>query len=451
MTLRFFGRWVCVHGILTLTGQTSFAIAVYSDFTASSPMVRHAGEMYCNRGASMGRQQKVLVFTALPDDLVRFRFHILKTIREYGHELVACAAIEDRLAGVLAIDIPTFLAEYGITYRPFPLRRTGLNPLSDLRTCWALYRLCRVERPDVVLCCNAKPIVYGTLAAKAAGVRAICTLVTGLGFGAARHSRNSGLAVLITRRLYRMAFALATTVIFQNSDDRDEMIRSGLVPPTARTGIVNGSGVDIERFTPAPLPQGAPVFLIISRLLREKGVVEFAEAARLVKVSYPYAQFWLVGPADHDHSDAIAEDEVHAWEREGILTWYGSTHDVRPFIEAATVYVLPSYHEGTPRTVLEAMAMGRPIITTDAPGCRQTVSDGDNGFLVPVQNALALAEAMQRFLRDPDLVATMGERSRTLAVDRYDARKVGRATAALLQVEPLVSATPLEDTVPVAP
>jgi len=393
----------------------------------------------------MAIRHTVLVFTALPDDLIRFRFHILTTIKEYGHTLIACAAREDILAGVMGVDIPAFLAQHDIVYKNFPLHRTGLNPLRDLQTLCALYKLCRREKPDVLLCCNAKPIVYGSLAAKLAGVPRICSLVTGLGFGAARNSENAGLAVKITRALYKWALSLNSTVIFQNQDDCDEMVHSGLVAPTAETGIVNGSGVDIEKFQPVPFPPGATTFLIISRLLREKGVGEFAAAARLVKMKYPETQFELVGPVDHEHRDAISEEEVHTWEQEGFLTWHGSTSDVRPFIEQSTVYVLPSYHEGTPRTVLEAMAMGRPIITTDTSGCRQTVVDGENGFLVPVQDVEMLAAAMERFLDHPELIPIMGEKSRVMAVEKYDARKVGKAMAQLMRLAPC---PPVQDDVP---
>ncbi|MCS7241048.1 MAG: glycosyltransferase family 4 protein, partial [Candidatus Bipolaricaulota bacterium] len=173
---------------------------------------------------------------------------------------------------------------------------------------------------------------------------------------------------------------------------------------------------------PAPPHLSPPTFTLIARLLREKGVREFAEAARRVKEEYPQARFLLIGPLD-TNPGAIREEEVRGWVKDGILEWVPWTEDVRPYLAQTSVYVLPSYREGVPRSTQEAMAMARPVITTDVPGCRETVVNGVNGFLVPPRNPQALIQAMKRFLQEPKLVVRMGLESRRLAEDRFDARK----------------------------
>jgi glycosyltransferase involved in cell wall biosynthesis len=216
-------------------------------------------------------------------------------------------------------------------------------------------------------------------------------------------------------------------VFFQNPDDLALFQERGILQPHTPVCVVNGSGVDVASFAVRPLPAaalaGAVRFLFIGRLLGDKGVREYAQAARLLKRSHPQVQCALVGWID-SNPNAISQAELDGWVADGSIEFLGRLADVRPAIEACSVYVLPSYREGTPRTVLEAMAMGRAVITTDAPGCRETVVDGDNGFLVPVHSVDALAEAMARFITDPTLAARMGQRGRQLAEEKYDVHKV---------------------------
>jgi glycosyltransferase involved in cell wall biosynthesis len=276
---------------------------------------------------------------------------------------------------------------------------------------------------------TAKPVIWGMIAARLSTVPVRVALITGLGF-AFTDRDHSGLSrglARVVRWLYWFSLRFATTVIFQNPDDKAEFVRLRVITPAQKLCVVDGSGVDTEWFRPAPLP-GAATFLLIARLLADKGVREYAEAARVVRMQHPSARFRLVGWFDENPS-AISRAEVEAWVARGDIEYVGALEDVRPAIAAAAVYVLPSYREGTPRTVLEAMAMARPIITTDTPGCRETVRCGVNGFLVPPRNVPALAEAMLRFITDPSLAARMGAQSRAIAEQRYDARRVARATA----------------------
>jgi glycosyltransferase involved in cell wall biosynthesis len=220
-----------------------------------------------------------------------------------------------------------------------------------------------------------------------------------------------------------MGLRRATGVIFQNPDDAREFLERGLLTSRITPQIVNGSGVDTKAFSVAVFPSGPIRFLLIARLLGDKGIREFAEAAKMLKAENPAVEFHLVGPID-SNPDGLPENLVECWHNANILYWHGSLLDVRPAILASHVYVLPSYREGTPRTVLEAMSMGRPIITSDAPGCRETVVDGLNGFLVPVRDTEALADAMRKFIETPDLISQMGAQSRKIAEEKYDVGKV---------------------------
>ena len=303
-----------------------------------------------------------------------------------------------------------------------PMARAGTNPLSDAGTMFALYRLMRAIQPDAVLPYTIKPVIYGTLAAWLARVPRRFALVTGLGY--AFTGEKKGLVKRIVHRLYALSLMRATKVFFQNPDD-DQLFRQlGILPASVPSVVVNGSGVDVSSYAQVPLPAAAPSFLLIARLLGDKGVREYANAAARIKKRYPQARFLLVGWID-ENPDAIGQDELDRWVKDGVIEFLGKLSDVRPAIAATTVYVLPScYREGTPRTVLEAMAMGRAVITTDAPGCRETVIDGENGYLIPVRSVDVLTEAMARFVDEPELAARMGARSRQLAVEKYDVNKV---------------------------
>ena len=363
---------------------------------------------------------KFLLIASFPDSLVHFRGPLITALLSRGLQVHVAAPGLTRGSAVRAQ-----LQAQGLVVHDIPLQRTGQNPLADLRSLWALWRLMRRVRPDFVLGYTIKPVIYGTLAAWLARVPRRFALITGLGYAFTAQRARSRLGRLV-QRLYALALARAQGVFFQNPDDAALFRQLGLLAPGAAVCVVNGSGVDVAAFTPAPLPAGGPHFLLIARLLGDKGVREYAQAAALVRAQHPAARFALVGWID-DNPDAIAQHELDAWVASGTVDFAGRLHDVRPAIAACSVYVLPSYREGTPRTNLEAMAMGRAIITTDAPGCRETVVDGDNGFLVPVKSADALAQAMLRFVQDPGLAARMGLRSRQLAEEKYDVHQVNAA------------------------
>lgn len=361
-----------------------------------------------------------LLIASFPDSLLHFRGPLL-------HALLARGLTVHVAAPDLPVGSPMRqqLEAKGLHVHDIPLRRTGMNPIADFATLLHLQRLMRRIQPDHVLGYTIKPVIYGSLAALLARVPRRFALITGLGYafqGQEDGSDSRGLLRSLVQRLYGLALRGTHKVFFQNPDDQALFRSMGILQPAAPSCVVNGSGVDVAQYAVAPLPS-APRFLLIARLLGDKGVREYAEAARRVRARHPEAVFSLVGWID-ENPDAIKQQELDAWVADGTVDYHGRLSDVRPAIAGCSVYVLPSYREGTPRTVLETMAMGRPIITTDAPGCRETVVDGDNGFLVPVKAVDELAAAMLRFIEEPELAARMGARSRQIAEEKYDVHRV---------------------------
>lgn len=372
---------------------------------------------------------KVVVIASLAYSLTNFRGRLLAAMVRAGHDVIACAPDDDPAT-------EASLQAMGVRYRRISMQRTERNPLGDLRTLWDLVRLLRDERPGVVLAYTQKPIIYGGLAARLAGNTRFHAMVSGLGHV---FSDDGGkprrLLQLLVAVLYRAAVAKAETVFVFNRDDDAEMRRWRILRPSHRVVQVPGSGIDTSRFAVQPLPAGAPVFLLVARLLRSKGLAEFAEAARLVRERFPAARFQLLGPLDPNPA-GVTLDELAAWNASGGVEYLGETKDVAPFLARASVFVLPTfYREGLPRTILEAMATGRAIITTDAPGCRETVEPDRNGYLVPVRDAAALADAMVPFLRDPELAARMGARSRQIAEARFDVEKVNALLLSTMELD----------------
>jgi glycosyltransferase involved in cell wall biosynthesis len=376
---------------------------------------------------------KIVVLASLAYSLTNFRGQLLAAMVRAGHDVVACAPEDSE-------ETRAALAALGVRYRAVAMQRAGSNPFADGQTLAAYVRLLRDERPDVVLAYTQKPIIYGGIAARIVGGSAFHAMCSGLGYvftddGAPSRTLKRRALRGIVARLYRLAVARAATVIVFNSDDAAEMRRLGIVDAAQKVVQVPGSGVDTRRFKAKPIPDGPPVFLLVARLLRDKGLAEFAEAARQVRTRWPEARFRLLGPLDPNPS-GVTLAELAQWNASGGVEYLGETRDVVPYLASASVFVLPSYYrEGLPRTILEALATGRAIVTTDAPGCREPIEPGINGFLVPVRNAWALADAMAAFLRDPGLAARMGKRSREIAVERFDADKVNALLLATMKLD----------------
>jgi glycosyltransferase involved in cell wall biosynthesis len=279
----------------------------------------------------------------------------------------------------------------------------------------------------VVFAYTIKPVTFGMIAAKLAFVPKRFGLITGLGYLFIDDgSRRQRLVRSVAWPLMRLGTSCSTAIFVQNPDDARDLRAHRVVGRHTPIRRFWGSGVDMAEFERRPLPGGRPVFLMVARLLRDKGVCEFVEAARIVKRAHPDARFLLVGPPDPNPA-GVPLEQVEGWRREGVVEVVGGVDDVRPYLEACHVFVLPSYREGTPRSVLEAMAVGRAIITTDAPGCRTTVEVGVNGFLVPPRTVESLARYLTRYLNDRSLLERHGEGSAALVEERFDVRRVNAA------------------------
>ena len=359
---------------------------------------------------------RFLLIASFPDSLLHFRGPLIDALLASGQSVHV--AVPDL---PFSSPIRSRLEANGVSVHDIPLQRTATNPGADFRLLIHLVRLLRQVRPQRVLGYTIKPVVYGMLAAWLARVPQRFALITGLGY-AFQDAEGRGAVRTLVKRLYSLSLGCAHKVFFQNPDDEGLFRKLGLVPDRVPSCVVNGSGVDLDFYGVAPLPEGHH-FLLVARLLGDKGVREYAEAARRIRLQNPDVLFHLVGWLD-ENPDAISQGELDGWIEDGTLVFHGRLADVRPAVAGCSVYVLPSYREGTPRTVLEAMAMGRAIITSDAPGCRETVVHGENGFLVRVRSVDALVAAMLCFLEDSTLIEKMGNRSRAIAEERYDVHKV---------------------------
>ena len=353
----------------------------------------------------------------MAESLINFRGSLLAQLVEDGHEVIACAPDAD-------LKTKNRLCSLGVKYFDVPISRTGLNPCKDFLSLYKIFRILKKIKPDIFLGYTAKPVIYGSLAARLAGVKCIYSMITGLGYAFVSSSWKSKFVGLIIEFLYRISLRTNTKIFFQNPDDCQLFQTKGILSHKSVPVIIDGSGVDLKFFNSVPLPEKTS-FLLIARLLKDKGIREYVQAAEIIKKKYPDISFKLVGWLDENPS-CISQRELSGWINQGTIEYLGKLTDVRPAIASSSVYVLPSYREGMPRTVLEAMSMGRPIITTDVPGCRQSLIDGENGFLVPVRNVIALANAMEKFIISPEIVSQMGSRSLEIAIQRFDVSKVNK-------------------------
>jgi len=370
---------------------------------------------------------RITVIGGFAPSLIPFRGPLLSTLVARGHEVTAMAA-----DGTPAITAD--LARIGVDFQPLALQRAGTNPLVDLRTIATLTMQLRRQRPDAVFAYTIKPILYGLTAARAAGVERRFAMITGLGYAYLGQTTRS-------RRWLRRGVSLAyrgvlsgvDRLFVQNADDLRDLRTVGAVPASVPTTVVRGSGVDPDHYTVAAWPEGPPVFLFIGRLLREKGFVDFVEMARRVKLTRPDARFVAVGWVDPNPA-SVQHGEVDRWVAEGLIEYAGEVKDVRPFLATSHVLVLPSYREGTPRSVLEAMSTARPVIVTDVPGCRETIEDGVHGLFAPARDPDALAAAALRMLADPDGLRAMGQRARARIEQLYDSRRIAAGMADVMQL-----------------
>ena len=310
------------------------------------------------------------------------------------------------------------------------LSRQGINPLNEIWSLWRLIRIYRKVRPDIVHHFTVKPVIYGSLAAHILGIPYIINSITGLG----HLFIDTGIITRILRGIAKLLYQISlrgTQVIFENPEDRDIFIRNRLLN-TDQTHLIMGTGVDVEKFRPTTKNRSIPVVLFSSRILATKGLPEFIDAARiLLKEKGLKARFAIAGTTDPGNPASISESQIETWKQSGIVEWWGWQDDMPATLSQADIFCLPSYREGVPNALIEACACGLPIVTTDVPGCRDVVTHGLNGFLVPMKDATALADALEVLLTDSDLRDSMGKAGREIAVNRFSLARVNAETLSI--------------------
>jgi len=366
----------------------------------------------------------IMIVGSFAESLLNFRGDLIKELIRTGWRVTAAAPN-------FSSKIKNTLQGYGADYVEIPLERSGLNPVTDLMNLFKIIKIVKATNPDLVFSYTIKPNIWGAIAANRVGIESIA-MVTGLGYAFTdtdKPSLKSRIVRLISKMLYSFSTSKNKAVIFQNPDDKDDFLRLKYLKDPSKARIVNGSGVNMEYFRRVVLPD-APICLFIGRLHKNKGIREYGEAAVLLKKKYPEARFLIVGYFD-EGPDSIQESDIAGWVEHGV-EFIGHVVDIRESISMASIYVLPSYREGTPRSTLEAMSMGRPIITTNAPGCRETVIDRRTGYIVPIRDIPALASKIECLINNDELRSEMGKNSYELCRKKYDVNSVNDAIIDIL-------------------
>jgi glycosyltransferase involved in cell wall biosynthesis len=351
---------------------------------------------------------KVLLFANTDWFLYNFRMNLARSLRQRGLQVILLSPAGDYVAKIEA---------EGFLWLRFELSRSGMNVLKELKTIFQLASLYRSERPDLVHHYTIKCILYGSIAARLAGIKTIVNAVTGMGYVFTGAGLFRGLLRVIVQFWYWLVLK-DTEVIFENSEDRQIFLNKGLVPVRS-AHLIRGSGIDIARFQPSAEPPGEPLILLAARLLWDKGVGEFVEAARLVRRQGSPVRFILVGNTDSGNPSAISPSQLQSWVEEGVVEWWGWRDDIPEVLAAVHVVCLPSYREGLPTILTEAAASGRATIAADAPGCREAVRDGETGLLVPPRDPASLAQAIRTLIEDPDRRRRMGIAGRRMVEQEF--------------------------------
>ena len=376
--------------------------------------------------------KRIIIIGTIASSLYTFRKDLILSLIERGYTVYAFTSDNDKaeLAKIAQLGaIPTY----------YKLSRGGLNPYEDLSNTIGLYQKIKKLQPDIVLSYFVKPVIYGTLAAKFARVPKKIAMIEGLGFAFTEQPEGYSKKAKIVQRvqvvLFKLALPLADKIIFLNHDDVSDLLCKHSIP-VRHYEVLGGIGLKLADYPYQPVNQknGKINFLFIGRLLKEKGIFDFIEAAKIVKQRYQNAKFTVLGNIDADNPGALHADQVQELVATGVIDYPGQVANVVDWIADSHVFVLPSYREGVPRSTQEAMAVGRAVITTDVPGCRETVVDGVNGFIVPKWNPQALAEKMIYFIENPEQIQVMGEESYKRAQEKFDAHKVNERLLKILGV-----------------
>ena len=367
---------------------------------------------------------KVVLIGTVASSFLGFRADLIKLLLEQKHTVYAFTSeySQNELNDIVA------LGAIPITYQS---SRGGTNPLADAKAIYELFKKIKEIAPDLVFSYFSKPVIFGTLAAKFAKVPRVIGMLEGLGYAFTEQpeglSKKAKLIKSIQVLLYKIALPQLDKIIFLNPDDPKDLLETYHIK-VKQVDVLGGIGLNLDEYNYQPIETlDSPInFLFIGRLLKEKGINDFIAAAKIVKQSYPDVQFTVLGAIDSANPGALQPSELDRLVSSNIINYPGQVDDVQKWIAASHIFVLPSYREGVPRSTQEAMAIGRAVITTDVPGCRETVIDGVNGFLVEKWNPQVLAEKMIYFIEHPEQVAIMGQESYKIAQDKFDADEVNK-------------------------
>jgi glycosyltransferase involved in cell wall biosynthesis len=369
---------------------------------------------------------KLLFFVTEDWYFCSHRLPLALAARDAGYEVVVVTRV-DRHGGSIE--------SQGLRLIPIRLNRQGTNPIKDLTLIARLYRIYRRERPDIIHHVAMKPVIYGSLAARLARVPAVVNALAGMGFLFSSRTAKARLLQPVVRLAFRMLLGGGNSrVILQNPDDVRLLTRAARLDPD-RVHLIRGSGVDLEHFRPEPEPPGPPVVMLPSRLLWDKGVGEFVTAARILRNEGTKARFVLVGKPDPGNPAAVPQWQLDQWIAQGLVEWWGHSDKMAATLAQSHIVCLPSYREGIPKVLLEAAASGRPMVTTDAPGCREVVRDRENGLLVAIKDSEGLAQALRQLIQDPAARARYGRAGRALAEAHFGIDRITAETLAVYRRE----------------
>ncbi|WP_370632053.1 glycosyltransferase family 4 protein [Pusillimonas sp. MFBS29] len=364
-----------------------------------------------------GNQKRLLFVVNNPAFFLSHRLPLAIAARDAGFDV--------HVATMDGPSVPDIVA-HGLVHHVVPMSRSGKNPLEEIKSIHALWQLFRRLQPDVVHAATIKPVLYGGIAARLAGVPGYLAAVSGLGFIFTRPAQRFDFLRLAATTLYRLALGHRNSrVIFQNGNDRDVLRKAGVVR-SEQVVMIRGSGADLDVFRFMPEPDGPPIAIMAARLLTDKGVLEFVEAARMTANDPSGLRWQLVGSPDPGNPASITSDQLEQWKRDGLVKCLGERTDVARLYQQAHIVVLPSYREGLPKSLVEAAACGRAVITTDVPGCRDAITPDVTGLLVPVRDARALADAVVSLAHDDARRQAMGRAGRELAESEFDINKVAQ-------------------------
>ncbi|GGG25396.1 glycosyltransferase family 4 protein [Pontibacter amylolyticus] len=373
--------------------------------------------------------KKLAIIAGYAPSLLNFRLDLIQAYQNMGFEVYAFAPAEE-----INFELLESFKNLNIHFKDIPSNRTSLNPFSDYK----FYRVLKNElhriKPEIVISYTIKPVIYGCLAARNLKNVKNVALITGRGSAFEKGGIKRWILGNMVSLLYRKSLSKATHIIFQNENDLTFFKQRGIIKKGTKTKIVDGSGINLDKFQLSQ-PISNPVsFLLICRLIKEKGVIEFIKASEILKEKYPNASFKILGPPD-SNPNGIAIEDLNPYIEKGIITYLGRTNNVLPYFQNSSVFVLPTYYnEGLPRTLLEALATGKPIITTDHPGCKETVISNQNGYLIPIKDVEQLAIAMERYINSDQLIEKHGKESRKLAESKFDVNIINKDMINFIEV-----------------